>query len=227
MIPLLSGALAGAFHVLAGPDHLVAVAPLAVRNPAQAVRVGAFWGAGHAVGAALLGGLGALAKSVVDVDFLSGWAEFLVGIVLCGVGAWAVWQTRKLVIHSHPHEHEAGAEDPGYEHVHEHVHLEKGRNGHGAHHGTSFGVGVLHGAAGTGHLLGVLPSLALPPFSAAMYLTAYGLAAIASMTAFSAGLGLLGKRLQPSWLRRFLFASGVAAIVLGGYWMWTGYPSGG
>ncbi|MDY0003557.1 MAG: hypothetical protein RBU30_19825 [Polyangia bacterium] len=87
-------------------------------------------------------------------------------------------------------------------------------------------MGVLHGAAGTGHLLGVLPSLALPPWPAAMYLVSYGLAAIAAMTAFSALLGLVGKRLRPSWLRSFLFASGVVAIGLGLFWMWTGFPYG-
>jgi len=226
LTPLIAGTLAGAFHVISGPDHLVAVTPLAVRDPAQAIRVGAFWGAGHAVGAGLLGAIGAVAKSFLDVDFLSAWAEFLVGIVLCVVGVWAIVQTRKLVIHSHPHGHgarEASSEGGG--HVHEHVHLDK-KEKHRAHHGTSFGVGVLHGAAGTGHLLGVLPSLALPPVAAAIYLVSYGLAAIAAMTAFSAGLGLIGKRLRPAWLRGFLLASGAVAIALGVYWMWTGFPSG-
>jgi energy-converting hydrogenase Eha subunit A len=59
-----------------------------------------------------------------------------------------------------------------------------------------------------------------------MYLVSYGLAAIAAMTAFSALLGLVGKRLRPSWLRSFLFASGVVAIGLGLFWMWTGFPYG-
>jgi uncharacterized membrane protein YfcA len=205
-----------------------------MRKPAQAIRVGALWGAGHAVGAGALGAIGALAKSVIDVNFLSSWAEFLVGIVLCGVGIWALLQTRKLVVHSHPHEHEAQprdpalADDPHHDHDHVHLHIEPKHEhqAHRAHHGTSFGVGVLHGAAGTGHLLGVLPSLALPPVSAAIYLTAYGLAAIASMTLFSAVIGLVGKRMQLAWLRWFLRASGVVAIALGVWWMVTGVPSG-
>jgi len=232
MTPLVAGTLAGAFHVISGPDHLVAVTPLAVRDPKAAVKVGALWGAGHAVGAGVLGAIGALAKSIIDVNFLSSWAEFLVGIVLCGVGAWALLQTRKLVIHSHPHDHAADNRDPAptHDHDHDHVHLHlqssHEKKAHRAHHGTSFGVGVLHGAAGTGHLLGVLPSLALPPVSAALYLTAYGLAAIASMTIFSATIGLIGKRLNPNRLRRFLQVSGVVAIVLGIIWMVSGYPSG-
>ena len=204
MTPLVAGTLAGAFHVISGPDHLVAVTPLAVRQPAQAVRVGALWGAGHAVGAGLLGAIGVLAKSYLDVDFLSSWAEFLVGAVLCAVGIWAIVQTRKLLIHHHHHAHD-GEVDAVAEHEHEHLHI--GDDKKHLHHGTSFGVGVLHGAAGTGYLLGVLPSLALPPLSAAVYLISYGLAAVGAMAAFSAGLGLLGKRLRPAWLRHFLMGS--------------------
>lgn len=225
MSALINGLLAGSFHVVSGPDHLVAVTPLAARSPMRAIAVGAWWGAGHAVGAALLGGIGALARAAIDVDFLSSWAEFLVGGVLCGVGIWASIQARKLVIHRHGHHHEGEGDA---EHAHVHAHLGEPTHDkatHKSHHrSTSFGVGVLHGAAGTGHLLGVLPSLALPPMSAAVYLAAYGLSAIAAMTLFSAVIGLVGKRLPPGGLRWFLYLSGVAAIGLGIYWMIDGYP---
>ncbi len=207
MSALIGGLVAGSFHVVSGPDHLVAVTPLAARSPLQAMRIGAWWGAGHAVGAALLGAVGALAKAAVDVEDLSAWAEFLVGAVLCGVGLWAFVQARKLVVQPH-----SNAE----------THDERAQGKH--HHATSFGVGVMHGAAGTGHLLGVLPSLALPPLSAAVYLAAYGFAAILAMTLFSGVIGLVGKRLPPGGLRGFLYASGAAAVGLGVYWMATGYP---
>ncbi len=227
---LVAGILAGSLHVVSGPDHLVAVTPLAMRSPARAMAVGASWGAGHAVGAAALGAIGALARAVIDVNFLSSWAEFLVGGVLCGVGVWAFVQARKLVVHRHGHAHTAHDPQPaGHGHAHLHAHLAEPSHDEGAHAGhhksTSFGVGVLHGAAGTGHLLGVLPSLALPPASAALYLTAYGLAAICAMTLFSAIVGLVGKRLPPRAMTYFLYASGAAAIGLGIFWMITGYPS--
>ena len=35
ILTLVSGAIAGAFHVLSGPDHLAAVAPLAISSRAQ------------------------------------------------------------------------------------------------------------------------------------------------------------------------------------------------
>eukprot|EP00438_Fugacium_kawagutii_P025792 Skav209817 [mRNA] locus=scaffold2424:43838:54211:+ [translate_table: standard] len=48
---------AGAFHSLSGPDHLAALAPLALRTsgPGKAFRTGAFWGFGHVLGQVLLG----------------------------------------------------------------------------------------------------------------------------------------------------------------------------
>lgn len=238
MSPLFAGIVAGAFHVVSGPDHLVAVTPLAVRSPARAIAVGAWWGAGHAVGAALLGALGAVARTIIDINFLSSWAEFLVGLVLCGVGIWAFIQARRVVLHRHSHDHAHGhapvrpahdsaARDAAHDHLHLHVKRNHDVEAHRTHHGkTSFGVGVLHGAAGTGHLLGVLPSLALPPLSAAIYLAAYGAAAVASMTAFAGVLGVVGRRLQPSWLRVFLALSGLVAVSLGTYWMTSGFPAG-
>eukprot|EP00439_Symbiodinium_sp_Y106_P061091 s3646_g9.t1 len=51
--PLLAagcGAGAGALHTLSGPDHLAALAPLALRvrkGPGAAFRTGMFWGSGH------------------------------------------------------------------------------------------------------------------------------------------------------------------------------------
>ena len=47
-----------------------------------------------------------------------------------------------------------------------------------------FGVGLFHGMAGTGHLLGVLPSLLLSQVSAAVYLGMYFISAIGAMMGF-------------------------------------------
>jgi NAD(P)-dependent dehydrogenase (short-subunit alcohol dehydrogenase family) len=50
MLTALSGVVAGVFHVLSGPDHLAAVAPLAASDRGRSVRAGWTWGAGHASG---------------------------------------------------------------------------------------------------------------------------------------------------------------------------------
>ena len=44
MIVALTGIVAGIVHVLTGPDHLAAVAPLAVRRPKRAWLPGVRWG---------------------------------------------------------------------------------------------------------------------------------------------------------------------------------------
>src|SRR5512142_2033337 len=95
----LAGTLAGLLHVVSGPDHLVAVAPLAMKRPTLGLRVGLMWGVGHASGVILVGLLGVVLRSFVKIDSLSRWAEFIVGFVLMGVGVWAILQMKKVVLH--------------------------------------------------------------------------------------------------------------------------------
>jgi hypothetical protein len=80
-------------------------------------------------------------------------------------------------------------------------------------------VGMLHGAAGTGHLLGVLPSLALPPFEATLYLGAYLLAAVVAMGLCALAMGRLVGGRSLAALRRVMFASSASAIALGVVWV--------
>mgnify|MGYP003315356662 CR=1 FL=1 len=46
MLTILSGLVAGAAHVVTGPDHLAALAPIAVQEPARAAKLGFRWGLG-------------------------------------------------------------------------------------------------------------------------------------------------------------------------------------
>jgi hypothetical protein len=217
MLSLIAGLVAGTMHVFTGPDHLAAVAPLAIRHPRKALRTGAAWGAGHALGVLILGGIGAAARSFINVESISAWAEFLVGGVLVGVGIWALLQSRDIRVHDHSHDH---GDNGLHSHLHVHHHDQED---HAKHTHTAFGVGILHGAAGTGHLLGVLPSLALPPAQAVVYLLAYGVAAVVSMSGFGLRLGLLG-RTGPKIVRGLVVASGVFAVALGLFWMISGWP---
>ncbi|RMF74124.1 MAG: High-affinity nickel transporter, partial [Planctomycetota bacterium] len=43
---LASGLLAGTVHVVSGPDHLVAIAPLSASDGRAGWRAGLWWGAG-------------------------------------------------------------------------------------------------------------------------------------------------------------------------------------
>jgi hypothetical protein len=222
----LAGSLAGLLHVVSGPDHLVAVAPLAMKRPLHGLKIGITWGVGHASGVILIGLVGVLLRSFIDIGLLSRWAEFVVGFVLIGVGVWAILQMRKFVLHRHSHHHRAHSLPPAVPssgHAHIHVHEQGVAHDEPAHHRHhtrgSFLVGLVHGAAGTGHLLGVLPSLALPPIAGALYLGCYGVAAVIAMGSFGLVMGIVGNTLNPRVLQRAMLGCGILAIGLGLFWL--------
>lgn len=217
MLALLTGFAAGALHVFSGPDHLAALAPLALQSRRSALRVGAMWGLGHGVGVVGLGALAALARGFIAPERASGVAELLVGGVLVLLGIRAMARAGGLVVHAHEHAHEGA-------HAHPHVHFSGQEHSHAGHTHAAFGVGVLHGAAGASHLFGVLPALALSSADAVGYLVAYLVAAVGAMGAFGALLGALGRR-GPLAMRRLLTASGAAATLVGVAWIGSSWAA--
>jgi hypothetical protein len=222
VLPILTGLLAGGFHVLSGPDHLAAVAPLAVQE-APAWRSGLRWGIGHSSGVLLVGMLALLLRGLLPLDLVSSWSERLVGIVLIGIGIWGMRLAFSGRLHAHVHSHAHGR--------HVHIHLHGGRQGHAhgererphTHSHASFLVGTLHGVAGTSHLLGVLPALAFPHWVQTVgYLGAFGVGTIVAMSAFSMAIGWLGKvgsASGASSCRWVLMAASCAALAVGGIWL--------
>lgn len=215
MLIAITGALAGLFHVLAGPDHLAAVAPLAVQARRRGWIAGSTWGFGHASGVVFVAMLAVLLRDALPpLDIISAWGERLVGAALIVVGLWAL--RRSALVQPAPHVH-GGL-------LHNHLHVQAGprwmrRLGH-AH--ASFCLGVLHGVAGSSHFLGVIPALALPTRTAAVtYLAAFGAGTVAAMTIFAAVVGGVAGPVQHHHrLHRALLAgSALLAIVVGGIWL--------
>src|SRR2546426_10826940 len=68
MISAITGLIAGAVHVWSGPDHLAALAPLAVRRPRRAWVPGMRWGLGHSAGVGLIGLLSLWLRDWLPVD---------------------------------------------------------------------------------------------------------------------------------------------------------------
>jgi len=219
LLSLFTGFAAGTLHVFAGPDHLAALAPLALRQRKTAMRTGAAWGLGHGTGVAIVGSLAIAARSAIDVEALSAYSELVVGVLLIAIGLWAIRKARKLVIHTHHHAHN----DQHREHAHPHLHAGGLKHehplAHARHTHAAFGVGILHGAAGTGHIFGVLPSLALPAPQAAVYLLAYLVAAVVAMAGFGAVLGAIAQRSGARTVRALMAASGAAAVGVGILWL--------
>jgi ABC-type nickel/cobalt efflux system permease component RcnA len=208
---LLGGLLAGALHVVSGPDHLAALVPLAAGDPRQGAVLGARWGFGHGLGVVLVGALALLARGRIDLAGVGGWAEVSVGVLILAMGFWTVRRAWGLTVHAHPHGH--GADD----HQHLHVHVGPSHQ-HASPRHAALGFGLVHGVAGTGHLLGVVPSLLLPVLSSAIWLLAYLGGAVVSMLLVGALVGRVGQRVGARGARRLLLGSGVMAIVVGAGW---------
>lgn len=193
VLALIGGLAAGFFHVLAGPDHLAAVAPLAVDGERAAWRAGVSWGLGHTAGVLLVGLLLLAFRELIPVEALSAVSERVVGVALVGVGLWGLWRARA----ANPHLHLPSA--------------------------PSFAMGTLHGLAGSSHLYGVLPSLMFATrVDAVAYLGGFGAGAIGAMTAFSTIVGAAASAVghsQATVRRAVLLAASTAAVVVGGVWL--------
>jgi hypothetical protein len=212
---LFTGALAGLFHVLSGPDHLAAVAPLAVEDGRRGWLAGWTWGFGHASGVVVVALLAILLRDLLPpIEILSAWGERVVGVALIAIGLWAF--RRALNIAPGAHHHGSVA--------HDHMHVHAGpawarRMGH-AH--ASFCMGILHGIAGSSHFLGVLPALALPTRLASIaYIGAFGVGTVAAMTVFAAVIGSAGVRVthRARLHRGMMLTAATLAIAVGGFWL--------
>ena len=191
MLLIFTGLSAGALHVVSGPDHLAVVAPLVAENPSKGFQVGFRWGLSHGLGVVILGLLGMLIKDWIDIESWSMMAEVLVGWLLIAVGCWSLWNSRS-----------SDTTRPLHNHTDNRV---------------VFGVGLFHGMAGTGHLLGVLPSLLLSQTEAAIYLGMYFISAIGAMMGFG---WLLSKVVSfIGTLRIWIIITALCSIIIGVYWI--------
>jgi hypothetical protein len=150
LLVALAIALALGLRHASDPDHLVAVTSLVAADGGDlraAARLGAWWGAGHAVALVALG-----LPLIAFKSQLPGWlergAETAVGMVILLLAARIVfkWARGDFRTGRHLHRRDAGSR------AHRHVH--RGPPPH-PHRGLrtpaqAAGIGVLHGLAGTG-----------------------------------------------------------------------------
>jgi hypothetical protein len=224
MIAAITGIIAGTVHVLTGPDHLTAIAPLAVRRPKGAWVPGVRWGFGHSAGVAVVGLLSLWLREKLPLDWLSSFGDRIVGVVLFGIGLWALRRALKHNIHTHEHEHH------GERHLHLHVHHRRVEHeepaAHHRHTHTAFAIGTLHGLAGSAHFLGILPMLALPTKAQAVaYLISFGFGTVLAMAVFSWGMGFMATRCAANgvkFYRALMSACAIAAMLIGTLWL-AGY----
>jgi sulfite exporter TauE/SafE len=232
--PLLFGFIAATIHVVSGPDHLAAVAPLAINTKFRPWMIGMSWGIGHLVGMLLIGVLFLFFRELLPVDLISAHSEKIVGLLLILIGCWSflrLYRLHQQTRHKHMHVHRDN-QGNAYVHTHAHEHETTGKHLH-THMQTerqtylaALGIGILHGLAGFSHIFHMLPTLAFgSSFEAGLYLTGFGAGTVVAMILFSILLGFIGHyshRFSKDYL--FKLVNGLAggiAIFVGVFWIWN------
>lgn len=203
----------GSVHALEA-DHMAAVTSFAVRRPGirESVRFGVRWSIGHG-GAIVLIGTGLLLLGIHLPEAAGLWLERLVGLVMVGLGAWTVRSARTL--HAHAHVHDGGL-------VHGHLHSHAVHDGHDHRH-TATAVGLLHGLAGSGSAVALIPLVGFEsPVGGIFYLVLFSIGTIGGMALYGLLAGLvLGRAADGSVRLARLLArvTGVFTMVIGSVWL--------
>ncbi len=223
-IALGTAAMLGVLHALE-IDHLVAVTTFVSRRPSlrSATRFGLRWGVGHSAAVLLAGGV-LLATGVRWPERYDALGEGLVGLMLVGLGLWAMSAARKL--HLHPEEEHG-------DHAHLHLHGPRAPHEHGhrpppaaagSHdHGGITLVGLLHGLAGTTSVVALVPMTLVDRVGLGLgYLGAFGLGVTVAMTLFALAAAALMRRATARslvWGRRTVGLVGLSGIGVGLWWL--------
>jgi ABC-type nickel/cobalt efflux system permease component RcnA len=212
-VAVLLVALALGLRHAADPDHLVAVSTLVAgehdRAARVAARLGAAWGAGHAV--TLIGlGLPVLLLRAYLPKALETTAEAAVGMIIVLLAVRVLVNWRRGRFHFHQHEHDGGL----HSHVHSHAQDPDHKHVHAVRTPwQAFSIGLAHGTAGSG-AVAVLIVAAVPNRTiAALSLLVIAVGSAISMTMLSSVFG----RLLTTGIPRRRFAAVVpmfAAIAL-------------
>lgn len=183
------GFLIGMRHALEA-DHLAAVATLATHTQGigDAVKQGAVWGLGHTLTLFLFGAAVLLLDTMVPEKLAYG-LEFVVGLMLIGLGLELLWRLQRQRIHFHTHRH---SDDVVHFHAHSHqtsalsTEHQQHPAPHQHNHPSRFPlraliVGLMHGMAGSAALI-LLTLQNVPSFwSGLLYIALFGLGSVLGM----------------------------------------------
>ena len=166
-------------------------------------------------------------KELIPIEKISVHSEQLVGLVLIGIGVWAIYKIfrkpknhkhlhvhseDKPVIHKHTHEHD-------HNHTHEHSHEKPVKQSYFA----SLSIGVLHGLAGIAHFLIFLPVIGFESnLDSILYIVGFAIGTVIAMTSFAFVIGKISSSSKVNHNENFFngirFAGGLIAVIIGVYW---------
>lgn len=249
----LLGLLMGMRHAT-DPDHVIAVTTIVSRERrlATAARIGIVWGIGHTLTVLAVGAVIIIFKIAIPARI--GLAlEFAVAIVLILLGVSAAAgliqriarrisgaraeANQSLIVHSHAHTH------GGLPHRHPHVHPDSDEHP-GFHHDhalgeaslprfalsrpflRAFGVGLIHGLAGSAAIALLVLSAIPQPLWATLYLAIFCLGTIVGMglitTAIATPFMVAAQRM--AWMHRGLVTS--SGLLSFGFGLFLAYQLG-
>ncbi|MEJ7739376.1 MAG: sulfite exporter TauE/SafE family protein [Chitinophagaceae bacterium] len=195
ILPFVLAASLGFRHAFE-TDHLLAVSNIVTKRNSTflAMKDGTFWGLGHSSSILVLGVVMILLRWVVPDHYFQS-MEGTVGVMIIVLGIFRLWQffrQTSLQIHTHEHTHDGTA------HSHIHIHTDPdNKQTHQHLHKLSFGVGIIHGLAGSGVLIGVAMAAMKSVGSSLLFLLIFSIGCMAGMMLASAVLGLpFSKKLQ-------------------------------
>lgn len=175
--PLLLTIYAGFTHAFEA-DYLLAVSNIVSQrnNIKLSLKDGIFWGLGHVSTIFFIGILMIIFKAGISEQYFH-YFEAIVGFMLIALAIYRLvkfFLNKKIVIHAHPHSHS------GEQHKHLHVHIGNELK-HQHTHSLAYGVGLVHGLAGSGALIVIVMSQMKGPVDGLTYLIIFGLGCIAGM----------------------------------------------
>jgi uncharacterized membrane protein YkgB len=209
IVLLLYALYEGTLHAFEA-DHILAVTNIvSQRNKIfPALKDGIFWGLGHTSTIFLIGILMILFKVNISEHSFS-WFEAAVGLMLILVASYRFY----IFLHDEPVFHHEHAGENEYPHVH--VHLKDKKL-----HKTSYGIGIVHGLAGSGTLVVLVMTQIDSIMNSLLYLLIFGIGSIAGMTLAAGAFSIpFSKKLIHSMLLRtiLIFVSSVLCFAYGCY----------
>jgi len=234
--PLLLTIYAGFTHAFE-TDHLLAVSNIVSRRDHVwlSMKDGAFWGLGHSSTIFAIGILMIVFKvGIAEHSFH--YFEAGVGVMLIALAIYRIikfFSGKKIIVHKHGHTHLPGTQPQGklqlateHQHLHVHfgpkstfIHSHVHTHSHGHSHKLAYGVGLIHGLAGSGALVVLVMAEIKKPLDGLIYLLVFSAGCVGGMLV-AAGLFSVPfskKLMQAPVLQSFLImATCVLSLVYGG-----------
>ncbi len=193
--PLLITIYAGFTHAFE-TDHLLAVTNIVSRRNHiwLSVKDGIFWGLGHSSTILLIGILMIIFKVGISEHSFH-YFEATVGLMLIVLAIYRLqkfFRGKKIIVHAHSHQHPKtfSLVNPNDEHKHLHVHFASKQNfqhthmhthSHNHSHKLAYGVGLVHGLAGSGALVVLVLAQIKNPFDGLIYLLTFSSGCVCGM----------------------------------------------